>query len=125
MSEPKGAAEITSIVFYLFLVPYFPDPGNVNPQGWLPPCRPFGRRWQCQLNSYTHTRPEKHVRAVGECFKGGAGIISISTADGRRYTQINVISEFKSNFMDRNTKESAFSRNICVHQRLSAVQKNT
>ncbi|MDF1531379.1 MAG: hypothetical protein SCH39_00970 [Methanosarcinales archaeon] len=39
MSEPKGAAEITSIVFYLFLIPYFPDPGNVNPQGWLPPWR--------------------------------------------------------------------------------------
>ena len=40
ISEPKGAAEITSVVVTLFLIPDSPDPVNVNQQGWLPPCRP-------------------------------------------------------------------------------------
>ena len=56
MSEPKGAAEITSIVVTLFLIPDSPNSNNLNQQGWLPPCRPDGLRWQDQLNSNTHTR---------------------------------------------------------------------
>lgn len=56
ISELKGAAEITSIVGTLFLIPDSPNLGNMNQQGWLPPCRPCGLRWQGQLNGYTHTR---------------------------------------------------------------------
>ncbi|MDF1558537.1 MAG: hypothetical protein P1P80_10270 [ANME-2 cluster archaeon] len=53
---PQGQAEHIK-KGTLFPIPDSPNTDNVNQKGWLPPCRPFGRRWRGQLNSYTHTRP--------------------------------------------------------------------
>ena len=56
ISQSKRATGIKFIIGTLFLIPDSPNPGNMNQQGWLPPCRPDGLRWQGQLNSNTHTR---------------------------------------------------------------------
>ena len=53
--KTRGSAGITFIVGTLFHIPDYPDPGYMNQQSWLPPCRPYGLRWQGQLNSNTHT----------------------------------------------------------------------
>ncbi len=71
MSEPKRAAGITFIVFTLFLIPDSPNPGNMNQQGWLPPCRPVGLRWQGQLNSNTHIGQHHHDRTDVQVLQGG------------------------------------------------------
>ncbi len=43
---PLERAGITFKVGTLFHIPDSPDPGYMNQQGWLPPCRPDGLRWQ-------------------------------------------------------------------------------
>ena len=43
---------ITFIIDTLFHIPDSPDPGHMNQQGWLPPCRPSGLRWQGKLCTF-------------------------------------------------------------------------
>ena len=43
---PLRGAGITFIVGTLFHIPDSRYPGYMNQQGWLPPCRPHGLRWQ-------------------------------------------------------------------------------
>jgi hypothetical protein len=71
---------ITFIVGTLFHIPDSPDPGNMNQQGWLSPCRPDGQWWQGQLYIVTPLNSQinrkapatPHTTRPGEVRSGGA-----------------------------------------------------
>ena len=54
--HPKHSINLFFMAISVFICVYLWFQVIKNQHGWLPPCRPEGLRWQCQLNSNTNTR---------------------------------------------------------------------